>query len=77
MNKLTTAIALMGVLLAPVAFSDDTDMDHSNAKAFVKDSVITTKIKASLAAAWCGFRARLEPKRPSTKPSRSRATRKA
>ena len=45
-----TALFVMGVLLSPVAFSDDTDMDRSHPKAFLKDSVITTKIKSKLAA---------------------------
>jgi hypothetical protein len=36
--------------MAPVATYAATDQDHSSAKVFVKDSVITTKIKAQLAA---------------------------
>ena len=37
-------------LLAPVAgYSTDSDSDRANPKAFVKDSVITTKVKAKLA----------------------------
>ena len=48
--KLATTCFLLGTLLAPIAgYSADTDMDRSHPKAFVKDSVITTKIKAKLA----------------------------
>ena len=39
-----------GALLLPIAgYSADGDSDRSSPKAFVKDSVITTKIKAELA----------------------------
>lgn len=50
-TKLVTSFFLIGTLLAPVAgyTADDSDMDRSHPKAFVKDSVITTKIKAKLA----------------------------
>jgi protein CpxP len=42
---------LIGTLLVPVAgYAADSDTDRSSPKAFVKDSVITTKIKAKLAA---------------------------
>jgi len=48
--KLSTVCFLIGTLLAPIAgYSADSDMDRSHPKAFVKDSVITTKIKAKLA----------------------------
>ena len=41
---------LVGSLLVPVAGNAaDSDKDRSSPKAFVKDSVITTKIKAKLA----------------------------
>jgi hyperosmotically inducible protein len=49
-------LALVGLvaasLCAPIATfaSDDADADRGNAKAFVKDSAITAKIKAQLAA---------------------------
>jgi hypothetical protein len=41
---------LVAAMLAPAAAYAATDSDHSSAKVFVKDSVITTKIKAQLAA---------------------------
>lgn len=48
--KLATTCFLLGTLLAPIAgYSADSDMDRSHPKTFVKDSVITTKIKAKLA----------------------------
>jgi hyperosmotically inducible protein len=49
-----TALAAAGLaafLALPVAgHSEDRDRDHAAPKAFVKDSVITTKIKTELAA---------------------------
>jgi len=49
-TKLVTACFVLGTLLAPVVgYTDDMDMDRSHPKAFVKDSAITTKIKAKLA----------------------------
>jgi hyperosmotically inducible protein len=51
-SKLAFAGLLAGALLLP-AFSyaaDDQDADRAHPKAFVKDSAITTKIKAKLAA---------------------------
>ena len=48
--KLVTTCFVLGTLLAPiVGYTDDMDMDRSHPKAFVKDSAITTKIKAKLA----------------------------
>ena len=45
------ALAASAVLLPGLSHAGpDTDMDRSNPKAFVKDSAITTKIKAKLAA---------------------------
>ncbi|MEQ6342583.1 MAG: BON domain-containing protein [Gammaproteobacteria bacterium] len=41
---------IIGTLLTPVMVYADADMDRSHPAAFVKDSVITTKIKAKLAA---------------------------
>jgi hyperosmotically inducible periplasmic protein len=50
-SHIAVTCALLGALLTPVlAFGDDADMDRSHPKAFVKDSVITTKIKSKLAA---------------------------
>ena len=48
---LATCLLLGGItLLGPIAaYSEDKDSDRSSPKAFVKDSVITTKIKASMA----------------------------
>ena len=49
--KLATTCFIIGTLLAPVAaHAEDTDADRKHPKAFVKDSVITTKIKTKLAA---------------------------
>lgn len=52
-TKLAVTCLIIGASLAPVASfsSDDADADRSHAKAFVKDSAITTKIKSKLAAA--------------------------
>ena len=36
--------------MAPAWASDDADVDRGNATAYIKDSAITTKIKAKLAA---------------------------
>ena len=49
-TKLATACFLIGALLVPVAgHAADSDKDRSSPKAFVKDSVITVKIKTKLA----------------------------
>lgn len=51
-SKLALAGLLAGALLLP-AFgyaADDQDADRAHPKAFIKDSAITTKIKAKLAA---------------------------
>jgi hyperosmotically inducible periplasmic protein len=52
--KLTAACLIIGASLAGASMisyaADDTDSDRSHPKAFVKDSKITTKIKAKLAA---------------------------
>jgi hyperosmotically inducible periplasmic protein len=47
-----TTLVVIGVLLGPVVAlaAEDSDMDRSNPKAFVKDSAITTEIKSKLAA---------------------------
>lgn len=48
--KLATACFVIGTVLAPVAaLAADSDSDRMHPMAFVKDSVITTKIKAKLA----------------------------
>ena len=48
--KLATTCFVMGMVLAPVAaFAADSDIDRSKPATFVKDSVITTKIKTKLA----------------------------
>jgi hyperosmotically inducible protein len=50
-TKLATTFLVIGTLLAPVlAHADDRDADRSHPMTWVKDSVITTKIKAKLAA---------------------------
>ena len=49
-TKLVTTCLLAGALMLPMAgYTADGDTDRSSPKAFVKDSVITTKIKAELA----------------------------
>jgi hyperosmotically inducible protein len=49
--KLTVAVLTAAGLLAGAAVSaQDADVDRSHPKAFVKDSVITSKIKSKLAA---------------------------
>jgi hyperosmotically inducible protein len=55
--KLATSMFVIGTVLAPLAVdvhAADSDMDRSHPKAFVKDSVITTKIKSKLAAEHLG-----------------------
>ena len=47
--KLATSLLIIGAVLAPVAAHADQDSDRSHPGAFVKDSIITTKIKAKLA----------------------------
>jgi hyperosmotically inducible periplasmic protein len=49
-TKLITACFVVGTLLVPaMSYAEDSDTDRSTAKAYVKDSVITTKVKAKLA----------------------------
>lgn len=48
-NKYSATLIMVGALLAPVFVHADTDADRAHPKAFVKDSVITTKIKTKLA----------------------------
>jgi hyperosmotically inducible periplasmic protein len=48
--KLAASLLVTGALMLPVAgHAADSDSDRSSPSAFVKDSVITTKIKAELA----------------------------
>jgi hyperosmotically inducible periplasmic protein len=49
--KIAATCFLAGALALPVAgYPADSDTDRSSPKVFVKDSIITTKIKAKLAA---------------------------
>ena len=49
-TKLVTTCLLASALMLPIAgYSADGDSDRSSPKAFAKDSLITTKIKAELA----------------------------
>jgi hyperosmotically inducible periplasmic protein len=53
--KLATTCFVIGSVLAPVAaYAADSDTDRSKPATFVKDSVITTKIKTKLAAEHLG-----------------------
>ncbi len=50
-SRIAASILVIASLSAPViALAADADADRSHPKAFVKDSVITTKVKAKLAA---------------------------
>ena len=50
-HKLATACFAIGSVLVPMAaYAADSDTDRANPATFVKDSVITTKIKTKLAA---------------------------
>jgi hyperosmotically inducible protein len=54
-HALAASCIVIGTMLAPVAvFAADSDTDRANPKLFVKDSVITTKIKSKLAAEHLG-----------------------
>ena len=49
-TKLAASCLVAGALMLPLAgYGADSDSDRSSPKAFVKDSVITAKIKAELA----------------------------
>ena len=53
--KLATSCFVIGSVMAPVAaYAADSDTDRSKPTHFVKDSVITTKIKTKLAAEHLG-----------------------
>ncbi len=51
-RNFATTLLVVGALVGPIVAmaAGDSDMDRSHPKAFVKDSVITTKVKARLAA---------------------------
>ncbi|HEY2817015.1 MAG TPA: BON domain-containing protein [Casimicrobiaceae bacterium] len=50
-HKIATTCFVIGSMLAPVsAFAADSDADRAHPGDFVKDSVITTKIKTKLAS---------------------------
>ncbi len=49
--SIVTTLLVIASLSAPViALAEDADADRSHPQAFVKDSVITTKVKSKLAA---------------------------
>ena len=50
MTSIAMSMLLAGVLAGPVAVAQDADADRAHPKAFIRDSVITTKIKSKLAA---------------------------
>ena len=53
--KIATTCFVIGTMLAPVAaYAADSDTDRHKPVTFVKDSVITTKIKTKLAAEHLG-----------------------
>ena len=60
-NKIAITCVLAATLMVPVVgyASDDRDGDREHPKSFVKDSVITTKIKSKLAAEHPGSLARI------------------
>ena len=45
-----TGLAAIAALLGSVAFAQDADVDRSHPEAFVKDSLITAKVKTRLAS---------------------------
>ena len=61
-TKLAIACVVLGSLAAPVYSyaSEDADVDRDQPGAFVKDSAITTKIKAKLAAQHLASLARIQ-----------------
>ena len=50
MTSIAMSLLLAGVVAGPVAVAQDADADRAHPKAFIRDSVITTKIKSKLAA---------------------------
>ncbi|NNM51242.1 MAG: BON domain-containing protein [Pseudomonadales bacterium] len=59
-SKLAISFLVMGTLLAPVVVYADSAVDNTHPMTFVKDSVITTKIKAKLAEAKMSSLAHIE-----------------
>jgi hyperosmotically inducible protein len=53
-HAIATTCLMIGTAIAPVAAFADGDTDRANPANFVKDSVITTKIKAKLASEHLG-----------------------
>ncbi len=49
-KRLFVALLAAGLALPVITYAADSDMDRSKPKVWVKDSIITTKIKAKLAA---------------------------
>lgn len=55
MRKIVIAgVVLAGLAGAPLVLAQDADTDRAHPKAFVKDSVITTKVKSKLASQHMG-----------------------
>jgi hypothetical protein len=50
----TATLAAAGLLAGAAVYAQDADVDRSHPKAFVKDSVITTKICCYLRLTRCG-----------------------
>jgi hyperosmotically inducible periplasmic protein len=50
LTSIAMSLVLASGVVGTVAVAQDSDMDRSQPKVFVKDSVITTKIKTKLAA---------------------------
>src|SRR5215472_13378669 len=50
LKRSVAALTAAGMLLGAAVHAQDSDVDRSHPKAFVKDSVITTKVKSKLAA---------------------------
>jgi hyperosmotically inducible protein len=50
MTSIAMSLLLASAVIGPVAVAQDSDTDRAQPKAFVRDSVITTKIKSKLAA---------------------------
>ncbi len=60
-RKLTTSFLLVGaLLLPPIGHTADSNKDRAHPVAFVKDSTITTKIKAKLATEHLSSLARIK-----------------
>ena len=60
-HAIATTCLVIGTAMAPLAaFAADGDTDRANPETFVKDSVITTKIKAKLASEHLGSAAHIK-----------------